>query len=61
MGISREDKLMKRILLAQLDGRLPNLALMRIAAHHRRKGDEIRISHGASFEVGLFDREPDLV
>lgn len=32
---------MTKILLLQLDGKLPNLALMRIAAHHRARGDEV--------------------
>lgn len=30
-----------RILLLQLDGKLPNLALMSIAAHHRQRGDTV--------------------
>jgi hypothetical protein len=30
-----------RVLLLQLDGKIPNIALMRLAAHHRQKGDEI--------------------
>lgn len=30
-----------RVLLLQLDGKLPNIALMRIAAHHREFGDTI--------------------
>lgn len=29
------------ILLVQLDGKLPNLALMRVAHHHRQKGDTV--------------------
>ena len=29
------------IRLTQIDGKLPNLALMKIARHHRDKGDEI--------------------
>jgi hypothetical protein len=29
------------VLLLQLDGKLPNIALMRIAAHHRDRGDEV--------------------
>ncbi len=32
-----------RVLLLQLDGRLPNLALMRIAHHHRTRGDEVEL------------------
>lgn len=30
-----------KVRLIQLDGKLPNIALMKIAAHHRAKGDEI--------------------
>lgn len=43
-----------RVLLAQLDGKLPNLALLRIAAHHRAKGDEVELCFGAQFEHGLW-------
>lgn len=32
-----------RVLLWHLDGKLPNLALMRIAAHHRALGDEVAL------------------
>lgn len=32
-----------RVLLFQLDGKLPNLALMRLAAHHRAKGDVVEL------------------
>jgi hypothetical protein len=32
-----------RVLLLQLDGRLPNVALMRIAAHHRALGDQVEL------------------
>lgn len=35
---------MARILLLQLDGKIPNLALMRIAAHHRALGDDVTLS-----------------
>jgi hypothetical protein len=50
-----------RILLIQLDGKLPNIALMRIAMHHRRRGDDVAMWWGASFEsnllaADLFDR-----
>jgi hypothetical protein len=30
-----------KVLLFQLDGKIPNIALMRIAAHHRATGDEV--------------------
>jgi hypothetical protein len=42
-----------RVLLLQLDGTLPNLALMLIAAHHRRRGDNVelrRVSNGSSLD-----------
>lgn len=31
------------VLLLHLDGKLPNLALMRIAAHHRVRGDQVEL------------------
>jgi hypothetical protein len=49
------------VLLCQIDGKIPNLALMRIATHHRRLGDNVELCHGAAFERGLFDVEPDKV
>ena len=48
------------VLLIQLDGKLPNLALMRIAAHHRDRGDGVEFRHGADFG-GLFDGHFDRV
>ncbi len=46
-------------LLLQLDGKLPNLALMRIASE---KGGELRkVGNAAGLERGLFDVEPDAV
>ena len=36
---------MARVLLLQIDGKLPNIALMRIAAHHRALGDEAELRH----------------
>lgn len=32
-----------KVLLLHLDGKLPNLALMRVAAHHRALGDQIEL------------------
>lgn len=48
------------VLLIQIDGKLPNLALMRIAAHHRGRGDRVELRHGSDFG-GLFDEQFDLV
>jgi len=47
-----------RVLLLQLDGKLPNIALMRIAAHHRERGDHVEFRRAfsqASVQIGLFD------
>ncbi len=33
------------VLLLHLDGKLPNVALMRLAAHHRALGDEVTLRH----------------
>jgi len=38
---------MKAVRICQLDGSLPNLALMRIASFHRSRGDHIEFRHGA--------------
>ena len=40
-----------KILLLQLDGKLPNLALMRIAAHHRERGDEVTLRRAANIQA----------
>ena len=46
---------MKRVKLVQLDGKLPNLALMKLAHWHRAQGDEVRLS--TSVQPTLFDQE----
>lgn len=48
-----------RILLLQLDGALPNIALMRTGAHHRALGDEVelrRAGNPTSLQPQLGDR-----
>jgi hypothetical protein len=32
-----------RVLLLHLDGKLPNVALMRLSAHHKARGDEVTL------------------
>jgi hypothetical protein len=52
-----------KVLLLQLDGKIPNIALMRIAAHHRARGDEVELRWTrdvASVAPELFGR-PDRV
>lgn len=52
-----------KVLLFQLDGKLPNVALMRIAAHHRERGDDVelrKIGNAVALERELWD-EPDYV
>src|SRR4051812_17814692 len=47
------------VLLVQLDGRLPNIALMRLAAHHRDRGDQVTLRQTTgppAVERGLWDR-----
>ncbi|KAA6459609.1 radical SAM protein [Acidobacteria bacterium AB60] len=40
-----------RVMLCQLDGKLPNLALMRLSKHHRERGDEVDYRFGADFDT----------
>jgi hypothetical protein len=50
---------MSRVLLLHLDGKLPNVALMRLAAHHAAIGDEVTLRHAptvAAVEPELGDR-----
>src|SRR5690348_2935630 len=35
-----------KVLLVQLDGKVPNIALMRISAHHKQLGDDVRFHFG---------------
>jgi len=49
-----------KILLFQLDGKIPNIALMRIAAHHRALGDEVTLRHTGNPTRELWDH-PDRV
>ena len=48
-----------KVSILQLDGKLPNLALMRVSAHHRKMGDDIFFQAASSSRVierGLWDR-----
>lgn len=47
-----------RVLLLQIDGKLPNIALMRLSAHHHASGDEVEFRHAPntrSVERGFWD------
>lgn len=49
----------KRVLLLHLDGKLPNVALMRLAAHHAARGDLVELRRAptvASVEPEIGDR-----
>lgn len=52
------------VLLLQLDGKIPNLALMRLAAHHRSLGDTVELRRAGSertVQRQLFDPRWDRV
>ncbi len=46
-----------RVLLLQIDGKIPNIALMRISAHHKALGDAVLFRRGHLPQ--LFDVKPD--
>jgi hypothetical protein len=50
-----------RVLLFQLDGKIPNIALMRIAAHHRALGDSVELRRTGQPERTLWEETPDRV
>ena len=55
---------MQQILLLQLDGKIPNLALMRIAHHHRTRGDGVILRHAGNaraIQPRLEEPRPDRV
>jgi len=55
---------MRRALLLQLDGKVPNIALMRIAANERAQGAEVSLRFAGTIEAiqpQLFEHEPDIV
>ena len=54
----------RRVLLLQLDGKFPNLALLRIAAHHRDAGDEVTLRRAGNVQAvqrRLGETDPDAV
>lgn len=52
-----------KVLLLELDGKIPNVALMRLAAHHREQGHtvELRRTHNAQSMTPRFGDEFDQV
>lgn len=48
-----------RVRLTQLDGALPNLAIMKLASWHLLRGDEVKVTR--QIEPDLFDQGYDLV
>ena len=49
----------QRVLVLQLDGKIPSLALMRVAGHHRALGDSVEFRNARTLEAverGLFDQ-----
>ncbi len=50
-----------KVLLFQLDGKIPNIAIMRLSAHHKALGDDVKFRWTGDPERELFDDEPDQV
>ena len=50
---------MKRVRLTHIDGKLPNLALMKLAHWHRAEGDHVTLTHTP--QPSLFESGYDLV
>lgn len=53
-----------RVRLYKLDGKIPNLALMRIAAHHRELGDAVELKIAGNIDAlqnTLYEDKPDKV
>jgi hypothetical protein len=44
-----------RVRLTQIDGKLPNLALMKLASWHRKKGHEITFTKKVGYDPGLLE------
>jgi|TARA_R110000824_G_C15083478_1_gene664630 hypothetical protein len=49
----------RNILLIQVDGKLPNLALMRLSAYHKKNGDNVSLTR--SVRRDLFNLDADMV
>lgn len=50
-----------KAILYQLDGKIPNIALMRIAAHHRERGDEVELRWQGTARREIWDRGDETV
>lgn len=55
----QQAEVMASVRLTQIDGKLPNLALMKLAYWHRRKGDAIHFTK--SVDRGMFEPAYDIV
>jgi hypothetical protein len=44
-----------KVLIFQLDGKIPNIALMRVAAHHRKLGNQIEFRWTGNPRKELWD------
>lgn len=49
----------KVVRMMHVDGKLPNLALMKLSHWHKAQGDEVHFTRGVARE--LFDKDPDIV
>lgn len=49
------------VAIFQLDGKLPNIACMRLSSHHKAKGDSVTFYHTAHPSRDLYAPDPDVV
>ncbi len=50
-----------RVLLVHVDGKMPNLALMKISAWHKRRGDSVELRKIVKDCLGLPHPDPDVI
>lgn len=50
-----------KILLIDVDSKMPNLALMKLSAWHKKQGDQVYLKKGLSLERPLLCQEPNKV
>jgi len=49
------------VLLVHVDGKWPNLVLMKLSAHHKAQGDHVDLRKIRKVSLGFFDLKPNIV